>query len=300
MANVSRKMVERALRVRRSSPLVAEAVANGRIPTMRVAMKLANLPPTIQQSVLADESSGSALKRQIHSAFTAWKSAQPIQIPLGRFNVIVADPAWPVDKAPYLTMPLNQIEEDLRQLLENKADKNCHLFLWTTQAHLFDAGAMIGHWGWQYKFTMTWRKTNGPQNPSGPMYTEEFVIVATKGSPEFIDIRDFKTGFEGKKRLHSQKPDEFFETIRRATAGRRLELFARQTHAGFEPHGNEIERSTPTESTKAVDIRRTATDLSRFRKSSLHVSVITEWIGNCLGVGSDAVGVNECGGGNVQ
>ena len=240
MASVSGKSVERARAVHRRSTIVAEAVANGRIPSMRCATTLSELPEDVQRSVLAGDSSGPALKKKINTASREWKKAQPIVLPQGRFEVIVADPPWPVDKTPYVTMSVSEIEADLQRHLEEKAADDCNFFLWTTQAHLRDALSITQRLGWTDKFVMSWRKNNGPQNPLGPMYTEEFVVVASRGSPSFIDTKDFKTGFYGRKRAHSEKPDEFYRTIARVTRGPRLELYTRKRHEGFEAHGNEI------------------------------------------------------------
>jgi len=247
-ANVDKRMVDRALKIKRKSAIVADAVANGRIPSIRVADRFCELPLSVQQTVLAKGSRGPALKKEIQTAFRDWKKAQPVLLPEGLFSVIVADPPWPVDKTPYPTMRHDEIEDELRRLLEEKAADDCYLFLWTTQANLPSAFQLIERLSWAYKFKMTWHKANGPQNPSGPMYNDEPVIVATKGSPSFTDIRRFKTCFEGKQRRHSEKPDEFFAMIKRVTAGPRLELFARRPHDGFEPHGNEIDWSERTES----------------------------------------------------
>jgi N6-adenosine-specific RNA methylase IME4 len=241
LANVTVKMVERALKIHRNFPNIADAVANGRIPTIRVAQKLSELPLSVQHSVLAKASNGSELKKDIHAAARDWRLAQPVVCPVGGFRAIVADPPWPMDKTPYPTMTVDQIEQDLGALLKEKAADDCFLFLCTTQGNLFEAMKMVAELGWRYRLTMIWRKTNGPKNPAGPMYSEEFVVVASKGSPQFTDTREFKTGFAGKKGRHSEKPQEFFDLVSRVTMGPRLELYARKRHDGFEPHGNEVE-----------------------------------------------------------
>lgn len=41
--------------------------------------------------------------------------------------------------------------------------------------------------------------------------------------------------------LHSQKPDEFYEILRRRTPAPRIDIFARRRHFGFDAHGNQVE-----------------------------------------------------------
>jgi len=239
-AQVSTRSVDRALAMHRKFPLVADAVASGRLTSKRCAESLCKLPEQRQHKVLEGDCSGDALKKAIKHEEREWIESEPVDLPEGRYAVVAADPAWRVDKTPYPTMTVGEIEADLAYLLEEKAAEHCHLFLWATQAYLPDAISIVRRLGWTYKFLMTWRKSNGSQNPRGPMYNSEFVVVATRGSPAFIDIRDFKTCFDGQKRRHSQKPKEFYEMINRVTRGPRLDLYARDRHDGFEAHGNQV------------------------------------------------------------
>jgi hypothetical protein len=61
-------------------------------------------------------------------------------------------------------------------------------------------------------------------------------ILDEKDATEYGGI---KLSFEGDSPKHSQKPDSFFEIVRKASPGPRLEMFARSTHKGFMPWGNE-------------------------------------------------------------
>ena len=72
-----------------------------------------------------------------------------------------------------------------------------------------------------------------------PKYNNEFVVYARKGPAAFIDTKAFMTCFDGKRADHSAKPEEFYAMVRRATAGRRLDMFARRQIEGFESWGAE-------------------------------------------------------------
>jgi N6-adenosine-specific RNA methylase IME4 len=175
-------------------------------------------------------------------------------------------------------MTVPEIKQEISPILDEKAADHCTMFLWTTQAHLPDSLRMIEEWGWQYICTMVWHKTGGHKHPDRPSYNCEFAVVATKGSPKFVDTRRFPACFYGERREHSRKPDEFYEMIARVTAGPRLELFARRPHQGFEPHGDEIDWSTPTDSQTAITVESTATDLTQFLQSSINLSRLHNWL----------------------
>jgi N6-adenosine-specific RNA methylase IME4 len=70
------------------------------------------------------------------------------------------------------------------------------------------------------------------------------VLYARRGSPRFDNIAGsgFVTCFNGVNKGHSQKPDEFYDIIRRVTEGPRIDVFSRSAHEGFEACGNEVDK----------------------------------------------------------
>ncbi len=89
-----------------------------------------------------------------------------------------------------------------------------------------------------------------------PQYNMEFVIYARKGSPIFIDTKDFNCGFQAARREHSRKPDYFYDLVRRVTGGSRIDVFSREKREGFAQYGNELDRFTRPTALSGKDVQR--------------------------------------------
>jgi N6-adenosine-specific RNA methylase IME4 len=170
------------------------------------------------------------------------------EMPKGIYSCIVIDPPWQTEKIKRTLRP-NQDGFDYHSLsygviseLKLPAHRDCHLFCWTTQKHLPATFPIILDWGFKYVCTMTWCKPGGFQPVGLPQYDSEFVIYARKGTPKFRSTKKFGTWFEGKRRQHSRKPDEFYDLVRRVTNSGRIDMFSREKRDGFDQYGNEVDK----------------------------------------------------------
>jgi len=176
-----------------------------------------------------------------------------IEMPNGEFNCIVADPPWPYKKAKMkgtlgpgsgpmkaveLHYPVMAIEEICALPVKKLAGKNCHLYLWTTQAFLRDAYTVLDAWGFKQGALLVWSKP--PKGVVGTwVCSAEFCIFARRGTLR-AKKKHIGTVLEWPRGRHSAKPEEFQDLVETVSPRPYLELFARRKRPGWTVWGNEV------------------------------------------------------------
>lgn len=145
----------------------------------------------------------------------------------------------------YPTMSL----EDIKNLpINNLADKNCALFMWTTIPLLKDSFSVLDSWGFEYKsIAFVWIKLNKKSDTlfwgmgHWTRSNAELCILATKGHPKRKSAKVHQV-IMSHIQQHSKKPDEARERIIELIGDLpRIELFVREKKDGWDSWGNEIE-----------------------------------------------------------
>ncbi len=166
------------------------------------------------------------------------------------FACIAADPPWKFgDKLPgagrgaakhYEVMDVAAIRRF--ELPPIAAD--AVLFCWRVAAMQQEALDVVTAWGFTVKSELVWRKVtkNGKRWFGMGHYVRaehETCLIATRGRPEILN-RSVRSTFDAPAGRHSEKPDEFFDIVRRLCGGPRVELFARRHRPGWTCLGNEL------------------------------------------------------------
>lgn len=182
-----------------------------------------------------------------------------------KYQVIYADPPWYFNDRIRSSKKLENGKMQFRELelhyktmktneicalpIENVADDNSVLFMWTTDTHLPDALKVIEAWGFKYKtVAFIWnKKTNTGKQVcymgKWTMKGSEICLLATKGKAHgLIKSHKVRQLVEAERSIHSRKPDEVRNRIVELLGDLpRVELFARDAKPGWDVWGNEVQ-----------------------------------------------------------
>ncbi|HQQ75742.1 MAG TPA: MT-A70 family methyltransferase [Thermoanaerobaculia bacterium] len=161
------------------------------------------------------------------------------------YRTIVADPPWRYASAAtkadarkhYSTMGLADI---CAMPVAALADESAHLWLWGTNALMYEAHLVCRAWGFRPLTVVTWCKA-GPGVGHYLRNNTEHVILASKGKPATPKEKPLSTWFQWEAGQHSAKPGAFFDLVERVSVGPFVEIFARQPRLGWDHWGKGFE-----------------------------------------------------------
>ena len=166
-----------------------------------------------------------------------------------KYHTIYADPPWSEygggRRGANVHYPLMKTKEIIAMapMVQDLAEDNAHLYLWTTNNFLRDALEVMDAWGFRYVTTITWMKDRMGLGQYFRGLTEHCLFgVRGKLPYKVIDGKrqQGKTGFVEKKGGHSRKPVQMREMIEKVSYPPFIELFARERFDGWDAWGNEI------------------------------------------------------------
>ena len=177
-----------------------------------------------------------------------------MNLPNKKYQIIYADPAWEYRnsgstknsrgnaKQFYKTMPI----EEIKNLTVNEiADENCWLFLWTTYPQIQNGLDVLKAWGFRYHtvaFTWIKKTTTGKDFVGMGFYTRsnpEIVLLGMKGKVRPL-VHTVRNITYSQIQEHSKKPDIVRDKIVQLCGDLpRIELFARTKIHGWDVWGND-------------------------------------------------------------
>lgn len=196
-------------------------------------------------------------------------------LPRGHFGCILADPPWHFRARTALQVGnwtsrrdaekhygVMGVDDIAALPVKDLAAKDAHLFIWTTGPCLRQTFEVMEAWGFRYSaVAFTWvklkRSFNALQLRILPTLESDLHVglgLTTRKNAEFCllgrrgnarrNAKDVREIIMSPVREHSRKPDEAPARIERYCDGPYLELFGRQSRAGWTVWGDETDKFT--------------------------------------------------------
>jgi ParB/RepB/Spo0J family partition protein len=166
------------------------------------------------------------------------KNLRPIA---GKYATLIIDPPWQSgggpDGTPYTTMTQDEL---LNLPIPKWSAPNSHIYLWATNSEIFNAKALLDHYGFTFKEILVWNKLYKSGTVRQSMgynfrHTTEYVLFGVRGKMRTREAaRNINTGFEASVSRHSTKPEVFYDLVRAASYGPYGEAFQRKPRPDFD------------------------------------------------------------------
>jgi N6-adenosine-specific RNA methylase IME4 len=174
-----------------------------------------------------------------------------------KYRTIVADPPWDYPEgfagghsrtpgkwsSPVVTAPLPYPSLSVLEIgalpVREMADDDARLFLWTTNRYLPDSFYVLANWGFKYRQTLVWHKTDVNLPAHIAPNSAEYILVGARGNPDRLGTLTSAVFTTARGKRHSAKPDAFLDMVESVSRGPYLELFARRQRLGWDTWGDE-------------------------------------------------------------
>lgn len=176
------------------------------------------------------------------------KGNAPLKTPV-RYPVVYADPPWRYEHSKTVSReienqyPTMTIDEICALPVSDIATPDAVLFLWTTSPKLAESMQVIESWGFVYRTCMVWDKERIGMGYYARQQ-HELLLIATRGDLPVPEPANRPNSVVRIRRdpEHSAKPQEFYHMIESMYPEYdKIELFARNTRAGWAAWGNQAE-----------------------------------------------------------
>jgi N6-adenosine-specific RNA methylase IME4 len=227
MAGTNRQYIHLADKLADKAPELLEKVAEGGASLTQAARELKEREREEKRRHAAE---------QIAAAPTIDEA-----IAAAKFSTICVDPPWDWGdegdndqlgrgRTTYGEM---SYEELLDLPIADKADDDCHIYLWITNRSLPKGFALLESWGFRYVTCITWVKPSFGMGNYFRGQTEQ-VLFGVRGSLA-LKRRDCGTVLNAPRGPggHSSKPDEFYDLVESCSPAPYLDVFSRRERADW-------------------------------------------------------------------
>lgn len=201
-----------------------------------------------------------------------------------KFKTISIDPPWSYDikvtggskkkrhsgiSAACQKYNVMEYKDIVKLPIDEVADENSYLILWTTVPFLEKACRLVGAWGFEYRTAIFWEKVKyyglgywfrnryevalvGKRGNVKPFHSQDENVINTYDT---CDVNEYTVGeytLKEKPVGHSIKPTQFYKLIEPVVPKPRLEIFARELRDGWTCVGNEIDGKDVRESLREL------------------------------------------------
>ena len=131
-------------------------------------------------------------------------------------------------------------EEIIKFPIDNFADIETCLFMWTIYSKFKLSLDIIDTWKFKFNSIITWYKHDGPCF-KGIYRNTELCLFTYRGKMNLSNKHPLKLHVDSIGTKHSEKPEKFYSMLLKSTPEPRIDIFARKRHIGFDAWGDQVE-----------------------------------------------------------